>query len=432
MEIHKLYELYQNYPEISTDSRCIKEKSIFFALKGENFDGNKFAREAIENKAEYAVIDKSYSKSDDRFILVEDTLNTLQKLANYHRKKCGMKILAITGSNGKTTTKELIFEILNKQYKVYATKGNLNNHIGVPLTILSMSPDIEIGIVEMGANHPGEIKQLCEITEPDFGLITNIGKAHLEGFRSVEGVSEAKAELFRYLKYNKGTILGNANDSYIKDIIPKDYNNILLYGNKLSGHWGHYLASDPYLKFVLFLDNNDKGLEIKTKLFGKYNLENAVAASVFAYFLNIKKETIKKSLEEYTPVNNRSQIVKTRNNKIFLDAYNANPTSMKAAIEDFIEVDIKNKYFILGEMLEVGSTTYNEHKIILKLLKDRKIRNVLCVGKEFQKPANEFDYSFFESIDGLVEFLKTCEIKNANVFIKGSRANQLEKLVQYL
>ncbi len=432
MDIRKLYELYQNYPEISTDSRCIKENSIFFALKGKNFDGNKFAESAIENKAAYAVIDKSYSKANNRFIVVEDSLSTLQKLANYHRKKCGFKILAVTGSNGKTTTKELIYHILNKNYKVYATKGNLNNHIGVPLTILSMAAYIDIGIIEMGANHPDEIMQLCEIAEPDFGLITNIGKAHLEGFGSIEGVKKAKAELFTFLKKNKGTILGNVNDVNVKDIIPKDYRNILLYGDEKSGYWARCLSSDPYLKFILFLAGDDRGLEIKTKLFGRYNMENAIASATFASLLKMDKETIKHALEEYNPENNRSQILETGKNKIFLDAYNANPTSMKAAIEDFIEVNEENKYYILGEMREVGTNADVEHENVLRLIKERDILNVICVGKAFQKPAGKFGYKFFNDIHELAKILKTGSIKNASILIKGSRANQLEKLVQYL
>jgi UDP-N-acetylmuramoyl-tripeptide--D-alanyl-D-alanine ligase len=431
VEIQKLYELYSKYPQISTDSRSVKENSLFFALKGKYFDGNKFAESAIQSKAAYAVVDKLYTENS-RFILVDDTLRTLQKLAGYHRKKCGFKILAITGSNGKTTTKELIFNILSKNCKVYATEGNLNNHIGVPLTILAMAADTEIGIVEMGANHHNEIAELCDITEPDFGLITNIGKAHLEGFGSIEGVKKAKQELFIWLKNNNGTILGNVNDSNVKDIIPGNYENIVLYGNKASSYWADYISSDPFLKFVLFLANDMEGQVIQTNLFGRYNMENAIAAATFATVLKSEKKTIKQALEEYIPENNRSQILKTVNNKIFLDAYNANPTSMKAAIEDFIEVSESNKYFILGEMLEVGTNTGNEHKEVLSLLKGRDISNVICVGKAFKEAAGEAGYKFYNDINELAELLKSGIIKNASVLIKGSRANQLEKLIQFL
>lgn len=431
MEIQKLYELYNKHPQISTDSRCVKENSLFFALKGKTFDGNRFAESAIQDKAAYAVVDKLYTKNS-RFILVDDTLGTLQKLAGYHRKKCGFKILAITGSNGKTTTKELLYNILSKNYKVYATEGNLNNHIGVPLTILSMAADTEIGIVEMGANHHNEITQLCDIAEPDFGLITNIGKAHLEGFGSIKGVKKAKQELFTWLKNNNGTILGNVNDVNVRDIIPENYKNIVLYGNKKSRYWADCISSDPYLKFVLFIAEDLEGQEIQTKLFGRYNMENAVAAATFASILNIERKTIKQAIEEYIPENNRSQIMKTENNKIFLDAYNANPTSMKAAIENFIEVNESNKYFILGEMLEVGTNTGNEHIEVLSLLKDRDISNVICVGKAFKKAAGVAGYKFYNDINELAEVLKSCSIKNASLLIKGSRANQLEKLIQFL
>ncbi len=432
MEIHRLYELYKKYPEISTDSRCIAENSIFFALKGENFDGNKFAESAINNKAAYAVIDRLYSKNNKRFILVGDTLTTLQKLANYHRRKCGFKIMAITGSNGKTTTRELIYQTLCKKRKVYATKGNLNNHIGVPLTILSMTADTEIGIVEMGANHHNEITQLCEIAEPDFGLVTNIGKAHLEGFGSIEGVKKAKQELFTYLKKSNGSILGNVSDVNVNDIIPENYKNIILYGKEKSRCWAKYMSSDPYLKFILYMADDPKGVVINTKMFGRYNIENAVAAATFASVLNIEKDTVKRALEEYIPENNRSQILITKNNKIFLDAYNANPTSMKAAIENFIETSERNKYFILGEMLEVGDNADNEHRSVLSMLKDKDILNVFCVGKAFKKIAGDYDYKFFNNINELAEILRTDSIKGASVFIKGSRANQMEKVVQFL
>ena len=432
MDIQKLYELYKNFPEISTDSRCVKEKSIFFALKGENYDGNEFAESALNNKAEYAVIEKKYTNDNERYILVEDTLGTLQELANYHRRNCGFEILAITGSNGKTTTKELIYKILSKDHKVYATKGNLNNHIGVPLTILSMTADTEIGIVEMGANHYNEIKQLCEIAEPDFGLITNIGKAHLEGFGSIEGVKKAKEELFSYLIKNNGLIIGNLNDANVKDIIPENYKDIIPYGNETGRCWAKYVSADPYLRFILYMDDYTHGIEINTKMFGRYNIENAVAAATFALIKGIDKDTIKQALEEYIPENNRSQILKTRNNKIFLDAYNANPTSMKAAIENFMETSERNKYFILGEMLEVGNNSETEHRNILAMLKEWDLLNVLCVGSAFRNAAEKYGYMFFNNIDELTEMLEKEKIKNASIFIKGSRANKMERAVQFL
>jgi UDP-N-acetylmuramoyl-tripeptide--D-alanyl-D-alanine ligase len=432
VEINQLYELYLRYPAISTDSRCVKKNSIFFALRGENFDGNNFARDALRNGAAYAVIDKSQDNPDSRFILVEDSLHTLQSLANHHRKTCDTRLLAITGSNGKTTTKELMKIILSEKYKVYATKGNLNNHIGVPLTLLSMPPDAQIGIVEMGANHTGEIRHLCEIAEPDFGLITNVGKAHLEGFGSLEDITKAKAELFNHLKDNQGIIFGNVSDSYVYSIIPESYNNIVLYGNKGSICWGQYLSSDPFLKLILFINDDHSGLKINTNLVGRYNLENVIAAATFAHFLNIGNNIIKRAVENYLPKENRSQLIKTRNNSIYLDAYNANPTSMKAALDNFIELNVKDKYFILGEMLEVGKATDKEHQSLLNFLKEKKILNVLCVGKAFHKHANKLGYKYFNNVDEIAKHLENNKIRKANIFIKGSRANKLEELLTFL
>lgn len=432
MEINQLYKLYLRHSAISTDSRCVKKNSIFFALKGKNFDGNNFALDALRNGAAYAVIDTSLDNPDSRFILVEDSLQTLQSLANHHRKSCDTKLLAITGSNGKTTTKELIKRILSEEYKVYATQGNLNNHIGVPLTLLSMPLDTRFGVIEMGANHKGEIRQLCEIAEPDFGLITNIGKAHLEGFGSLEDIAKAKAELFNYLKNNQGTIFGNVSDSNVYSVIPENYNNTILYGKKGSICWGQYVSSDPFLKLILFINDDYGGLKINTNLVGRYNLENVVTAAAFAHFLNIDNKIIKRVVENYFPEENRSQLIKTSYNSIYMDAYNANPTSMKAALDDFIELNVKNKYFILGEMLEVGKETEKEHQSLLNIFKEKKILNVLCVGNAFYKHANKLGYKYYANVDEIAEHLKNNKIRDANIFIKGSRANKLEKLVPFL
>jgi UDP-N-acetylmuramoyl-tripeptide--D-alanyl-D-alanine ligase len=432
VEINQLYEIYLRYPVISTDSRCVTKNSIFFALKGKNFDGNRYAGKALKNGAAFAVIDKPQDNADSRFILVENSLVTLQSLANYHRKKCDTRILAITGSNGKTTTKELINKILSEKYKVYSTQGNLNNHIGVPLTLLSMSPDNQFGVIEMGANHKGEIRLLCKITEPDFGLITNVGKAHLEGFGSLEDIAKAKAELFDYLKKNNGTIFGNTDDSFVYSVIPENYNKTVLFGDKGGICRGKYISSDPFLKLLLFVNDDQRGVKINTNLVGSYNLENVVAAATFAYFLNVGRKTIKRAIENYFPEQNRSQLLKTRNNIIYLDAYNANPTSMRAALDNFIELNLKNKYFILGEMLEVGSATTREHESLLSYLKGKEIKNILCVGKAFYEHANKFGYKYFNNVDELVRILESNKIRKANIFIKGSRANQLERLIPFL
>ncbi len=432
MELSKLYELYKQHPGISTDSRSVKENSIFFALKGENFDGNSFAEDALKKGAAWAVVDKSGLRADRRLIVVNDSLRALQGLANYHRKMCGTKILAITGSNGKTTTKELIRKVLSGKFRVFATQGNLNNHIGVPLSLLSMPPDAQIGIIEMGANHHGEIKQLCAITEPDFGLVTNIGKAHLEGFGNIEDIARAKAELFDYLKNNNGIIFGNAGNSFVNDVIPENYRKNVLYGIENSICWGQYLASDPFLKLILFISDDQNGLKINTNLFGRYNLENVIAAATLGHFFNISSSIIKQAIENFFPEENRSQLIKTKSNNIYLDAYNANPTSMRAAIDNFIELNVKNKYFILGEMMEVGNTAEKEHESLLKFLKEKNILNILCVGKGFHIYADKYGYKYFSDVDALAAALKSNKIRNANILIKGSRANQLEKLVPFL
>jgi UDP-N-acetylmuramoyl-tripeptide--D-alanyl-D-alanine ligase len=427
-----IYELFLRHPYISTDSRSVKKDSIFFALRGKNFDGNRFAMKALADGAAYAITDKSYFKPDKRLIRVEDSLGALQSLANHHRKKCSTKILAITGSNGKTTTKELIKRILSEKYKVYATAGNLNNHIGVPLTLLSMPSDSQIGIIEMGANHHGEIQELCNIAEPDFGLITNIGKAHMEGFGSLEDIAKAKAELFEYLKSRKGKIYGNINNSYINAIIPEKYSDAVLYGVKNSACWGQYISSGPFLKMLLFMPGDSSGLQVNTNLVGRYNMENVVAAAAFAHSFNLTKDSIKTAIEDYIPEDNRSQLVKTKDNIIYLDAYNANPTSMRAALDSFIDLKVQNKCFILGEMLEIGDASDREHQILLTYLKENNITNVLCVGKAFYKNAKKFGFKYFNDANELAGMLKSGKIKNANIFLKGSRANQLEKLVKFL
>jgi UDP-N-acetylmuramoyl-tripeptide--D-alanyl-D-alanine ligase len=432
VKIGDIYELFLRYPYISTDSRSIRKDSIFVALRGKNFDGNRFALDALKEGAAYAIIDKSYFRGDGRLIRVKDSLAALQELANYHRKRCNAQILAITGSNGKTTTKELIKKILEEKYKVFATTGNLNNYIGVPLTLLSMPPDTSIGVIEMGANHHGEIRQLCNIAEPDFGLITNIGKAHMEGFGILEDVARAKAELFDYLKGSKGKIYINTGNPFLRALIPENYSNIVLYGDKGTACWGQYVTSSPFLVMSLFMKGDKEGVKINTNLVGRYNIENIVAAAAFSGSLNLGKDSIKKAVEDYFPENNRSQLIKTKDNIIYLDAYNANPTSMRAALDSFIELELQNKWFILGEMLEIGDTSDNEHRLLLAFLKEKNITNVICIGKGFSHHMQGSGYKYYSDVDVLAETLKSAKIRNASIFIKGSRANRLEKLVSAL
>ena len=366
MEIAHIYRLFKQYPIVVTDTRKIVSDSLFFALKGDNFNGNKFALSAIEKGCRFAIVDEKEFAIDDRFILVDDVLTCLQDLAREHRRELNIPILAITGTNGKTTTKELVHEVLKRKFNAVATVGNFNNHIGVPLTLLSMNQDTEFGIVEMGANHPEEIKFLCEIAEPNFGLITNVGKAHLEGFGSFAGVIKTKKELYDYLHQEKGKVFVNTDNPLLKSMLHEQ--EVITYGNNEEAcSKAKFLQAEPYL--VLELRSSKIGkLYIKTKLIGAYNFENALAAVTLGRFFGIEEIDIKNALEEYLPSNNRSQLKQTENNVLFLDAYNANPTSMKVAVENFANMSRKNKVLILGDMLELGEDAEKEHASLLELI----------------------------------------------------------------
>ena len=356
MKIIELYTLFKLYPKIITDSRCVENNSIFFALKGENFDGNKFAIKALESGAKYAVIDNAKFKLNDNFILVDNVLKCLQQLASFHREQFVIPLIGITGTNGKTTTKELIHTVLKRKFKTHATKGNFNNHIGVPLTLLEMPLNTEIAIIEMGANHQGEIKELCEIAKPNYGLITNIGKAHLEGFGGFEGVVKAKNELYNFIR-NYGRAFLNSDNKLLSELA--ENLNSIKYGTKQdSDCFAEILEINPYVKLRW---NN---IDIQSNLIGKYNFENILAAICIGNFFNVAHSNIKSAVENYIPQNNRSQIVQTKTNKILLDAYNANPTSMSLAIESFELLKSKTKVVILGDMLELGDESIFEHKEI--------------------------------------------------------------------
>lgn len=428
MEISKLHKLYKKSTGVVTDSRKVVKNSLFFALKGDNFNGNEFAKIALKMGASHCIIDEQQFKVDKRFILVDNVLETLQKLANYHRKHLKVKILAITGTNGKTTTKELVNCVLSQKFKTFATQGNLNNHIGVPLTLLSMNENTEIGIVEMGANHVGEIAELCEISEPDFGLITNIGTAHIEGFGSVENIIKTKTELYRFLEQKKGTIFLNSDNEILKNQI--NYSKIITYGtsDKLNS-WGKFLSSNPLLKF----DFNDKltKIEVNTNLFGKYNFENNLAAVCIGQYFDIESSKIKSALEKYFPQNNRSQIQKTLTNTLLLDMYNANPTSMKSAITNFAEIIADNKILIIGDMFELGHISKNEHKKIVELIEELKFTKVFLVGKEFSN-VNQNKFDIFETSIDLAIYLSINKITNAIILIKASRGIKLECVVEHL
>lgn len=427
--IQELYKLFTASQKISTDSRRIQKNSIFFALKGENFNGNKYASDALKKGASYAIIDEKEYYSSGKTIVVNNVLETLQKLANFHRKHLGIPILGITGTNGKTTTKELISCVLAEKFNTSFTQGNLNNHIGVPLTLLSMTQETEFGVVEMGANHPGEIAELCNIAEPDFGIITNIGKAHLEGFGSFAGVKKTKGELYDYINQNNGTIFYNRDNSILEEM-SKNLTRRISYGKEGTGFCGELIQSPP---FIHIKAKFPKGiLYLNTNLIGDFNYENVLAAACIGNFFEIDPLKIQTALKNYQPNNNRSQLIKKGDLKIIMDAYNANPTSLRASIESFVKNITGDRYIIVGDMLELGDYSEQEHYSILKQISDSKIQNVFIVGKEFIKANKEFGYNSFQNVNELCAYIESNKIKNGNLLIKGSRGIQLEKILEYL
>jgi UDP-N-acetylmuramoyl-tripeptide--D-alanyl-D-alanine ligase len=429
-----LYQIFLEHPIITTDSRNCPDGSIFFALKGDKFNANKFAYEALEKGCSYAVIDEAEYATDSRFIVVKDVLKALQDLANQHRKNVGVKIIGITGTNGKTTTKELIASVLQEKYKVHFTKGNLNNHIGVPLTLLQLTSEHQLAIIEMGANHPGEIKTLCEIAEPDFGIITNVGKAHLEGFGSFEGVKQTKAELYDYISANgKGIFINNDNES-LKEMAKsakihedKQVAYSLKANDDLTMVTGMISSSDPFLNMQC---QTGTVFDINTHLVGAYNAENILAAVTIGHFFGLKNTQIKHGIETYKPLNNRSQFIDSGKNKLIVDAYNANPTSMLAAINNFAEMQSNNKMLILGDMFELGNQSEIEHQNIVNVLEEKKFHNVLLVGTAFMNTNNNF--KTFNDVDDLTTYISNNCPANNIILIKGSRSVQLEKIISLL
>lgn len=419
MNITQLYQIYRQTYLVDTDTRKIRKGSVFFALKGDNFNGNEFAEEALKIGANYVVIDEEKYKTNANAILVENVLETLQKLANFHRKQLDIPIISLTGSNGKTTTKELINAVLCKKYITEATAGNLNNHIGVPLTILSMTPKTEIGIVEMGANHIKDIEFLCSIAEPNYGLITNFGKAHLEGFGGYEGVIKGKSELYGFLRLTNGTVFINTDDEL--QIKQSAGINAIEFNN----HDIKLVEANPFVK-VQF-----KNTMIESNLIGKYNYNNiAVAVAVGNYF-DISETDIKTAIENYIPTNNRSQLIQKGTNKIILDAYNANPTSMQAALENFAQLKDENKVVFLGDMFELGEESKTEHQKIADLVTSYNFSKVFLIGKAFSATSakNAFIYESFESFKNSTNY---SNINNATILIKGSRGMALERLLDLL
>ncbi len=418
MNIKKLYHLYSKNYLSDTDSRKIRRGAIYFALKGDNFDGNKFAEEALIKGADYSIVDKKEYVKSDNIILVDDVLTTLQQLAKYHRKQLNTPIIALTGSNGKTTTKELINSILSKKYNTTATIGNLNNHIGVPLTLLSMTPETEIGIVEMGANHQKEIEFLCSITNPDFGYITNFGKAHLKGFGNIEGVINAKSELYSYLKNNSKIAFVNSDDK-IQLERTEDIERVLFDTDIIK-----FVAINSFVKILY------KNCNIQSNLIGNYNFSNISAAITIADYFGVLNADIKKALESYIPSNNRSQVIKTKNNTILLDAYNANPTSVKAALENFNLVEATYKTLILGDMLELGKNSATEHQNIVNLVESLNFNNCYLVGNLFYQTKTKIHK--FKTFEDLSKHLSSYKISEHFILIKGSRAMALERVLKII
>lgn len=425
MTIEQLYSIYLKYPAVQTDTRKLKEGDLFFALKGENFNGNQFAGQALMKGAAYAVVDEAVDDADERIINVDDVLSTLQQLAKHHRRQFNIPFLAITGSNGKTTTKELIHAVLSSQYKTYTTEGNLNNHIGVPLTILKIKNDAEMAVIEMGANHQKEIASYCTYALPDYGLINNCGKAHLEGFGGIEGVRKGKGELYDHIRNNGGSIFINTDYDYLREM-SRGIENKISYGTADAVTTGHLLESEPFLKVMISSDENIG--TIQTQLVGDYNLPNVLAAVAVGKYFKVPADKIKTAIENYAPSNSRSQLIEKGSNKIILDAYNANPTSMKAAIENFAKVHADKKILLIGGMAELGNDSIKEHQEIIELINKFHWEKVVLVGGDFAKVQHPF--VFFNTSAEAKQWYRQQHFENAHLLVKGSRSMQMEKVVE--
>ena len=425
MEIHDLYAIFLQHPSVQTDTRKLLPGDLFFALKGPNFNGNKFAQEALNAGAAFVVIDEAAGFKDIRLISTGDALQTLQQLAKYHRQQFTIPFIAITGSNGKTTTKELIHEVLSSTYKTYTTKGNLNNHIGIPLTILSVQKDAELAVIEMGANHQKEIESYCAYTLPTHGIITNCGKAHLEGFGGMEGVKKGKGELYNYLRATDGVAFIMTDYTYLKEM-SKGISKIKTYGTQDAEITGIAATTNQFLDVQMTNGTDQKN--ITTHLVGAYNLPNVLVAVAVGKYFKVPEQKIKNALEQYTPCNSRSQMIEKNGNKIILDAYNANPSSMKAAIENFAGMGGQNKILLLGGMMEMGDESLAEHTALIDLIANYTWKNVVLVGGDFNKIPHP--YLYFNNSTKAKEWLQLQPLDNAMVLIKGSRSMQMEKVLE--
>ena len=425
--IETLYSIYTKYPSVVTDTRKLKLGDLYFALKGPNFNGNVFALQALEQGAAYAIVDEEIPNSSafqERIIFVDDVLTTLQALAKYHRQQFNIPFIAITGSNGKTTTKELVYAVLASHFKTYTTQGNLNNHIGVPLTLLSIPKDAEMAVIEMGANHLHEIESYCSYTLPTHGMITNCGKAHLEGFGSEAGVKKGKGELFDFLSAHNGTAFVMEDYDYLQTMSNK-IPNVIGYGQHNGQIQGEAIDHNGILTVKI-----NKGIDIdqiQTNLVGNYNLPNVLAAVAIGQEFKVPNDKIKSAIENYIPTNSRSQLLTWNNNEVILDAYNANPSSMKLAVENFAKINKENKIVCLGGMRELGADTLMEHQLLIDQLKQTDWEQVILVGSEF-KPCNH-NYLYFDTVIEAKAWLQEQHLNGYTLLIKGSRGIQMEQLI---
>lgn len=440
MEISALYQLFLSCSCVTTDSRNCPENSLFIALKGESFNGNAFAAKALESGCRYAVIDEAayLPEGDERYVLVDSGLRTLQQLANYHRRQLKTPVIGITGTNGKTTTKELIAAVLMQEKQILYTQGNLNNAIGVPLTLLRLKPEHELAVVEMGASHPGDIQELVEIAEPDYGLITNVGKAHLQGFGSFEGVMRTKGELYDFLRTRKGALIFLDQDNPYLRAMVKELPTVAYgkgeeetaEGEKGLFVEGHLADHSPYLTFEWKHSGEKSYRLVKTKLIGEYNLTNALAAITIGCYFHIPAEKIDQALTGYTPTNNRSQLMQTAHNTLIVDAYNANPTSMRAALGNFSRMEAKPKMLILGDMRELGQESLSEHQQIVEYIPQCGAERVILVGSEFGKTHHSF--TCYPDVESTIEALQAERPEGMTILIKGSNGIHLNRLLDVL
>lgn len=431
MKLSALYQIFLDCQLVTTDSRNCPEGSLFIALKGESFNGNAFAGKALETGCAYAIIDEpEYAvEGDQRYILVDDCLQTLQQLANYHRRQLGTQVIGITGTNGKTTTKELISAVLSQSHNILYTLGNLNNHIGVPSTLLRLKAEHDLAVIEMGANHPGEIKFLSEIVEPDCGIITNVGKAHLEGFGSFEGVIKTKGELYDFLRKKEGsTVFIHHDNAYLMNIAGGL--NLIPYGTEDDLYVnGRITGNSPYLTFEWKAGKAGETYQVQTQLIGEYNFPNALAAITIGLFFGVEAAKINEALAGYTPQNNRSQLKKTNDNTLIIDAYNANPTSMMAALQNFRNMEVPHKMLLLGDMRELGAESAAEHQKIADYIKECDFEEVWLVGEQFA--AAEHSFKTYPNVQEVIKELETNKPKGYTILIKGSNGIKLSSTVDH-